>query len=72
MSLLEKEEWFQKFKDRYRKANRVRKSQLLDEITDLHGYHRKSVIRALRAKPRGENRKVESVADAQNTIFRSL
>ena len=53
MSLQEKEEWFQKFKDRYRKASRVRKSQLLDEITDLHGYHRKSVIRALRAKPRG-------------------
>jgi hypothetical protein len=53
MSLWDKEEWFEKLKDRYRKAGRVRKSQLLDEITEIHGCHRKSLIRALRARPRG-------------------
>ena len=53
MSSIEKEEWFKRFKDRYRKAGRVRKSQLLDEITDLHGIHRKAAIRLLSAKKRG-------------------
>lgn len=47
MSGIEKEEWFRKVKDRYRKASRIQKSQLLDELVDLHGMHRKTAIRLL-------------------------
>ena len=48
-----KEEWFQKLKECYRKAGRFRKSQLLDELEDLHGIHRKTAIRLLSAQKRG-------------------
>lgn len=53
MSTIEKEEWFQRLKDKYRKAGRFRKSQLLDELTDLHGIHRKTAIRLLGSQKRG-------------------
>lgn len=53
MSGIEKEEWFRKVKDRYRKASRVQKSQLLDEVVDLHGIHRKTAIRLLSPSKRG-------------------
>lgn len=48
-----KEEWFKKVKDNYRKASRFRKSQILDELEDLHGIHRKTAIRLMSPKKRG-------------------
>lgn len=53
MKTIEKEEWFRRLKDCYRKAGRIRKSQLLDELEDLHGIHRKTAIRLLSSKKRG-------------------
>ena len=53
MGNIGKEEWFQKLKECYRKAGRFRKSQLLDELEDLHGMHRKTAIRLLSAQKRG-------------------
>ena len=53
MSMIEKAEWFRKLKDRYRKASRNQKSQLLDELVDLHGMHRKTAIRLLSPSKRG-------------------
>lgn len=53
MSSIGKEEWFLRLKDCYRKAGRFRKSQLLDELEDLHGIHRKAAIRLLSPKKRG-------------------
>lgn len=58
MKTIAKEEWFQILKDRYRKADRIQKKQLLDEIEDLHGIHRKTAIRLLNPKKRG--RKAEN------------
>lgn len=58
MKTIAKEEWFQRLKDRYRKADRIQKKQLLDEIEDLHGIHRKTAIRLLNPQKRG--RKAES------------
>lgn len=36
---------------RYLRAGRSYKAQLLDELVDLFGYHRKAAVRALRPKP---------------------
>lgn len=55
MSTIAKAEWFLRFKDRYRKAGRIRKSQLLDEIAELHCIHRKTAIRLLSPQKRGRN-----------------
>lgn len=55
MSSIEKAPWFLRFKDNYRKAGRIRKSQLLDQLADLYGIHRKTAIRLLGPKKRGRN-----------------
>ena len=51
----EKEEWFHRVRDRYIRADRCGKKQLLDEITDLHGMHRKTAIRLLKKRHKGRS-----------------
>jgi hypothetical protein len=47
----EKQAVDRKYKPRYQKAAKKTKSALLDEFTWLTGYHRKSAIQLLSAKP---------------------
>ncbi|MDR2019828.1 MAG: hypothetical protein LBQ14_03590 [Treponema sp.] len=47
----EKQAVTREYKPRYQKAAKKAKSALLDEFTRLTGYHRKSAVRILNAKP---------------------
>jgi hypothetical protein len=40
--------------ERYRKADRTEKKQILDEFVELAGFHRKHAIRVLRSERRAE------------------
>jgi hypothetical protein len=52
MSQQTKEEVMKKLRRHYAKAGAQYKRQILDQVIKLFGYHRKSAIRALKAKPR--------------------
>ena len=41
-------EYIEALRERYLKANRMEKGRILDEVTEVTGYHRKAVIRLLR------------------------
>ena len=43
-------------RDRYRRASRKEKKRILDEFTQVAGYHRKSAIPLLTTKPKRHNR----------------
>lgn len=51
-------EYLQAIRERYLKAGKEQKSRILDEFTEVTGYHRKAAIRLLRAEPlsRGKRR----------------
>ena len=59
MSQRSKRELLEAIRPRYLKANRARKSQIIDEFIAATGYHRKYAIRVLKkgAKPKGINKK---------------
>ena len=45
-------EYVEAIRERYRRANREEKGHILDEFTQVTGYHRKAAIRLLRSNPR--------------------
>jgi hypothetical protein len=51
MSKLTKKEVLAKMRDRYRRAGTQHKTQILDQLQELFGYHRKAAIRALHPAP---------------------
>ena len=51
LNMKEKQAVTREYKPRYQKASKRDKKALLDEFTKLTGYHRKSAVRLLRAKP---------------------
>ena len=51
MSQRTREEVLSKLRRRYQSAGAEHKRQLLDQAQEVLGYHRKSAIRALRARP---------------------
>jgi len=51
MSELTKKQVLAKMRDRYRRAGKPYKTQLLDQLQELFGYHRKGAIRALHPVP---------------------
>jgi len=51
LSMKEKKAVTKEYKPRYQKASKKEKKTLLDEFTKLTGYHRKSAVRLLNAKP---------------------
>ena len=51
LNMQEKKAVTREYKPRYQKATKNQKKALLDEFTQLTGYHRKSAIRLLSAKP---------------------
>jgi len=51
LNMKEKQAVTREYKPRYQKASKKDKKSLLDEFTKLTGYHRKSAIRLLCAKP---------------------
>ena len=72
MRSIGKEEWFHRVKDRYRKGSRIQKSQILDELQDLHGIHRKAAIRLLSPQKRGrklEGKKRGPKSKYDNPVF---
>jgi len=79
MTINERRKYLHKMWDRYRKAGRKGKSYLLDEMEQVTGMHRKSLIRILtgrlsrkkRARERGVTYGAK-VADAVRVIARSL
>ncbi len=48
LSLATRRELIQAIAERYRTANRTDKQKILDEFTEVTGFHRKHAIRALR------------------------
>ena len=46
-------EYVEALRERYRRASRKEKGRILDEFTQVTGYHRKAVIRLLRARSLG-------------------
>ena len=53
MRSYEKEKWFHRVRDKYIRSDRSGKKQLLDEITDRHGMHRKTEFRLLKKRQQG-------------------
>jgi hypothetical protein len=51
LNMKEKQAVTREYRPRYQKATRKTKAALLDEFTRLTGYHRKSAVRLLGAKP---------------------
>jgi hypothetical protein len=51
LNMKEKQAVTREYKPRYQKAQKKEKKALLDEYTRLTGYHRKSAVRLLCAKP---------------------
>jgi hypothetical protein len=51
LSMKEKKAVAREYKPRYQKATKKEKKTILDEFTRLTGYHRKSAVRLLGAKP---------------------
>ena len=51
LNMSEKKAVTREYKPRYQKATKKEKKALLDEFTRLTGYHRKSAVRLLGAKP---------------------
>jgi hypothetical protein len=51
INMKEKQAVTREYKPRYHKATKKEKKALLDEFTTLTGYHRKSAVRLLGAKP---------------------
>jgi len=51
LTMTEKKAVTREYKPRYQKASKKEKKTLLDEFTNLTGYHRKSAVRLLCAKP---------------------
>lgn len=45
MASIEKELWFDGFRDKYLRATKKRKKELLDSVVETHGIHRKSATR---------------------------
>ncbi len=56
MTLESKREYTQLMRERYRKAGKKEKSQILDEFIKVIGYHRKAAIRTLLKIPKAKNR----------------
>jgi hypothetical protein len=56
MTIQEREKYLRKMQKRYRKANRRTKGKLLDEMEEITGQHRKSLVRSMNSaivrKPR--------------------
>jgi hypothetical protein len=52
MSQITRKEVLNQFQRKYVRAGRLYKQQLIQQVIDLFGYHRKSAIRALSGKPR--------------------
>ena len=51
LTMKEKQAVTREYKPRYQKATKNEKKMLLDEFVRLTGYHRKSAVRLLHAKP---------------------
>ena len=51
MSQITRQEILSQMRRRYLRAGRPYKSQLVTELVELFGYHRKAALRALRPKP---------------------
>ena len=51
LNMKEKQAVTREYKGRYQTASKKEKKALLDEFTKLTGYHRKSAVRVLCAKP---------------------
>ena len=51
LNMKEKKAVAGEYKPRYQKASKKQKRNLLDEFTKLTGYHRKSAVRLLNARP---------------------
>ena len=51
LNMKEKKAVTREYRPRYQKASKKEKKTLLDEFTRLTGYHRKSAVRLLTAKP---------------------
>jgi DNA-binding transcriptional MerR regulator len=51
LNMKEKQAVTREYKDRYQKATKKEKQDILDQYTRLTGYHRKSAVRLLNAKP---------------------
>ena len=49
-------EYIEAVRERYLKASRKEKGQILDEVNRVTGYHRKAVIRLLRRSRMGSSR----------------
>lgn len=49
----EKEEWFERVRERYQRANKSEKSKLLNSLEESLGIHRKSLVRKLRKRNPG-------------------
>lgn len=50
MSQITRQEILEKKRHRYQRAGKKHKTQIVDEVVELFGYHRKAAPRALRAK----------------------
>ena len=64
LSLATRRELIQAIAERYRTANRADKQKILDEFTQVTGFHRKHAIRALRQRAKqteGEAETIESL-----------
>jgi hypothetical protein len=69
MSLKSKNELVEAVRPRYRKANRLEKQKILDELTAATGYHRKHAIRVLKNEVQVQNR-LQGKPKTYPTIYR--